>query len=112
MRSRLASAAFLAVMSSAAAGEELRTLFHTAEERSRLDRLRRGEPMEPARAAEPQRKPAVTGFVKRSDGRDTVWIDGTPQAMNAEASAPHTDPSKVRDRERSDGPAIEIKRSK
>ena len=56
---------------------ELGTLFTTPEERARLDRLRRGEPDAPA-ASQGARAPdpAITGFVKRSDGRHTVWIDG------------------------------------
>ena len=57
----------------------LGTLFTTAQERERLDRLRRGEPE--ARAvpdAAGRAQPTITGFVRRSDGRNTVWIDGTP----------------------------------
>jgi len=109
---RLAIAVAFAAFASGAAAEELRTLFHSAQERARLDRLRRGEPTEPVAAQVPRKAPSVTGFVKRSDGRDTVWIDGEPNAMTGAASAPYTDPSKVRDRERGDAPPIEIKRSK
>ena len=103
-----------ALLPAAAAAGELRTLFHSPEERARLDRLRRGEPAAdavplPAPAA---RAPRVTGFVKRSDGKTTVWLDGTPQVMTGNAAAPYTDPSKVRDPQRGDAPPIEIKRSK
>ena len=58
---------------------DLRTLFHSAPEREKLDRARRGEPTGED-AGEPVRRgpPKVTGFVKRSDGRDTVWLDGRP----------------------------------
>jgi hypothetical protein len=77
---RLFIAMLLAFCACAAGAAELGTLFNTPQERERLDRLRRGEP-EPAPAeASPARaagKPVVTGFVKRSDGRHTVWIDGT-----------------------------------
>ena len=62
---------------------ELRTLFHSAEERERLEKLRRGEPLQ-APVAEPRAAPrpsAVTGFVQRSDGKGTVWIDGKPFAL-------------------------------
>jgi hypothetical protein len=97
----------LAALPSMAATEELRTLFHSPEERARLDRLRRGEPAEPAAAAaRAPRVPAVTGFVKRSDGRDTVWFDGTPKAMTG------ADSSKVREPQAPPTPGIEIKRSK
>jgi hypothetical protein len=62
-----------------AAPPSLRTLFHTAAEREKLDRARRGEPVEESPTASARRAPpAVTGFVKRSDGRDTVWLDGRP----------------------------------
>ena len=54
---------------------ELRTLFHSAAEREELDRIRRGDPPEEV-ASTKRGPPVVTGFVKRSDGRDTVWLDG------------------------------------
>jgi hypothetical protein len=69
------------------------TLFFSAEERGRLDRLRRGE-SEPAAAPAQGEGSAVTGFVKRSDGRHTVWIDGRavsvrgPQAAEMLTRAP------------------------
>ncbi len=81
MRNRRAAAFLIlfAVAAPCAGAVELGTLFTTPEERARLDRLRRGEPDTPAtsqgsRAADP----SITGFVKRSDGRHTVWIDGAP----------------------------------
>jgi len=55
---------------------ELRTLFHSAAEREKLDRARRGEPAEEEAVAGGKRgPPKITGFVRRSDGRDTVWLD-------------------------------------
>ena len=110
MHSRALLAIVLATFASGAAAE-LRTLFHTPEERARLDRLRRGDPVEARAAPRAPHVPAVTGFVKRSDGRNTVWLDGTPKALSDAASAPYTDPSKVRGRERPEAPPIEIKRS-
>jgi len=106
LRSRFVLALALAALPSIAAAQELRTLFHSPEERARLDRLRRGEPAEAPAAARPPRVPVVTGFVKRSDGRDTVWLDGTPKAMTG------ADSSKVREREAPPTPGIEIKRSR
>jgi hypothetical protein len=64
-----------------AASAELGTLFHSPEERERLDRLRRGEPDRPVAAARSGGGREVTGFVKRSDGRGTVWIDGVPMQL-------------------------------
>ena len=113
MRKRAALPFLIAFLACNASAAELRTLFHSPEERARLDRMRRGEPAEmQAAAPRPHHAPVVTGYVKRSDGRDTVWLDGTPKALGGAASAPYTDPSKVRDRERPEAPAIEIKRSK
>jgi hypothetical protein len=78
---RLLLALLLALYWCPAGAVELGTLFNTPQERDRLDRLRRGEPEPAAAEASPSRavgRPMVTGFVKRSDGRHTVWIDGTP----------------------------------
>lgn len=73
------------------------TLFFSPEERARLDRLRRGE-SEPASAAPaPGVGSAMTGFVKRSDGRHTVWIDGRPVNVRGPEAASVLDPSAVRD---------------
>jgi hypothetical protein len=77
-----------------AAEVALGTLFHTPEERERLDRMRRGEPERPQ--ATTGGAPSVTGFVKRSDGRHTVWIDGTPVSVRGAQNAPVFDPRTVR----------------
>jgi hypothetical protein len=53
------------------------TLFNTREQRERLDRARQrgGLPEnEVVAIVEPERS-VINGFVKRSDGRDTVWVD-------------------------------------
>ena len=71
-------AALLCGAAFAAGAAELGTLFHSPEERARLDRLRRGEPDHPSGPATPDRPRELTGFVKRSDGRGTAFIDGTP----------------------------------
>ena len=87
---------------------DLRTLFHSAAEREQLDRLRRGEPPEQAASpAQPRKAPVVTGFVRRSDGRDTVWLDGHP-VSGAEAK-------RMAESARAQGaasPGIEIKRTR
>ena len=90
----------LALCASACAGAAqppLGTLFHTPEERDRLDRLRRGEPEAAAAAAPaPGGGSSITGFVKRSDGRHTVWIDGQPVTVRGATSAPVFDTRSVR----------------
>ena len=75
----------LALVAAAAAGaaraaDDLGTLFFTPQERSQLDRLRRGEPESRVNAT--MARHAVTGFVRRSDERNTVWIDGAPIPLN------------------------------
>ncbi|HUQ29793.1 MAG TPA: hypothetical protein VM051_14450 [Usitatibacter sp.] len=78
-----------------AAAPALGTLFHTPEERERLERMRRGEPESPAAPA-PGAASAITGFVKRSDGRHTVWIDGQPISVRGTQGAPALDTRTVR----------------
>jgi hypothetical protein len=64
---------FLLAASATAPAQELGTLFHSPKERETLDRIRRGERVEQAVAPLPD--PVVTGYVKRSDGKSTVFID-------------------------------------
>jgi hypothetical protein len=92
--SRALLALGLALLAPAAGSAELGTLFHTPEERARLDRLRRGEP-EVAHAAR-SGPPVITGYVKRSDGRATIWIDGRPLVVTAPEVASHLDAKSVR----------------
>lgn len=92
----IVAALLLAAQAAVAAEPALGTLFFSAEERARLDRLRRGEP-ELATAPAPGTGSAVTGFVKRSDGRHTVWIDGRPVNLRGAQAAGVLDPRAVRD---------------
>lgn len=88
-------AALLLLFAAHAAAAELGTLFHTPEERVRLDRLRRGEA--PATASAPASPNAeVTGYVQRSDGRNTVWIDGVAVPVATPRAQPLLDPRSVR----------------
>jgi hypothetical protein len=96
----------LALCAPAAAAQDLGTLFHTPQERARLDRLRRGEPVE-AFAPQGSAPAAMTGFVQRSDGRATVWLDGRPVTVPA-ARAPRLDPRWVRPGgDDSEGPKVQ-----
>jgi hypothetical protein len=74
VRTRLAI--FLVAVSTAAPAQQLGTLFHSPKEREALERARRGESA--WQAATPSADPVVTGFVKRSDGKSTVFIDKRP----------------------------------
>ncbi len=92
---RIAAAAACA-LALAVQATEIGTLFHTPEERAHLDRLRRGEPVGQAASPGPARRGELTGFVKRSDGRGTVWIDGVARAVPP-GTAPLLEPRSVRD---------------
>jgi hypothetical protein len=88
--------ALLLALALAAAGsasaQELGRLFFTPQERSALEARRKaGVPDKPAAPAAPP-APSVRfdGYVKRSDGRPTFWIDGeaVPSAQDAAGLRP------------------------
>jgi hypothetical protein len=89
---------------------ELGTLFHSPEERARLDRLRRGEP--DAGEARPlgTGRPEITGYVKRSDGRSTVWIDGRPVQVAAPETSRRLDAKSVRAYSERSGETLKVER--
>ena len=89
-------AAFLVLAAAAAGAADLGTLFHTPEERARLDRLRRGEAPAAAAGVPGGGEPEVTGYVLRSDGPSTVWIDGVAVPVAAARGKPLFDPKSVR----------------
>lgn len=94
---RLSWALLALLLAGSVGAAELGTLFHTPEERARLDRIRRGETAPTAGApATASASREVTGFVQRSDGRGTVWIDGVPVPVASPRAAPLFDPRAVR----------------
>ena len=53
------------------------TLFFSREQRDRMDRARKnGEPQAEDGTIAPERASVMNGFVRRSDGAATVWVDG------------------------------------
>ena len=90
---------FLALLACAAAcaagAAPLETLFHTPQERERLDRMRRGEVVAAPSEAAPEKRRELTGFVKRSDGHGTAFIDGVPVPVDPRG-APLLQPDAVR----------------
>ena len=53
------------------------TLFFSRAQREKIDRARlRGKPIDEESVLVPDRKSVINGFVKRSDGKATVWVDG------------------------------------
>ena len=95
MGRRALAGLFLAFAALGSGAQELGTLFTTPDERARLDKLRRGEPVERAGVPGGFGPRALTGFVQRSDGRTTVWIDGNPVPL-ATRGTPKLDPKSVR----------------
>lgn len=90
MRARhaLATAIFAAAaLAPAALAAELGTLFHSPQERDRLDRLRRGEAVNDVEGEATVSLPRVNGFMRRSDGRDTVFLDGRAYPVPVPKSA-------------------------
>lgn len=111
MRASAAAALCLALAALAARAADFGTLLTTPQERERLERLRRGEPEAPAVAAASRGGPGhVTGFVKRSDGRGTLWIDGVPMEVNSARAAPLLEPGAVRANAGSGGERLKIER--
>ena len=66
----------LLALSTAAPAADLGTLFFTAKEREQLEKSRRGDTPEAPAFVRPD--PVITGYVKRSDGKSTVFIDKQP----------------------------------
>ena len=87
-------AALLVALCTTAPAADIGTLFYSPDQRAKMDRLRRGEPVidiAEASSAAP-RRPAVTGYVQRSDGRNTIWIDGRPVFIASPAAKDLLDP--------------------
>lgn len=93
-RALLALALLLFAGAATCAG--LGTLFTTPAEREQLDRLRRGEAPPESGVTADAPSAEVTGYVKRSDGRGTVWIDGRPVVVASPKAAPLFDTRTVR----------------
>ena len=78
MRTRLA--VVLLAFSAAVPAQQLGTLFLSPKERELLDRQRRGEAVieSGSTVIVEKREPVITGYVKRSDGKSTVFLDKRP----------------------------------
>ncbi len=82
--------ALVALVAAPVAADELGRLFFTPEQRSLLDLARRTQTAAPS-AGEDGAGVTLSGIVVRSDGRQTVWINGRAQsAAVASPRAPAT----------------------
>jgi len=93
MRFALALIAFIAADASGEDRAPLGTLFQTPLERAALDRARRGEPVSETSGL--RANPVITGYVKRSDGKSTVFIDNQPFEVKGAKAEAHLQPRNV-----------------
>ncbi len=93
----LAAAAQFTVPVPPAHAQEFGRLFHTPEQREALDARRSARLPEKPIAPAPARSTRVDGYVLRSGGRSTVWLNG-------EATIEGADPQGIRVRVRRDAP--------
>ena len=92
---RLSIAVLLSLAPILAAAQELGRLFFTPQQRSALDERRRARlPDKPAAAVVAAPVTRVDGYVKRSRGPSTVWINGDPLGESA-PEAPRIDTSRT-----------------
>ncbi|MGA8006882.1 MAG: hypothetical protein WCA17_12350 [Burkholderiales bacterium] len=91
----------LATASAAAAAQELGRLFFTPEQRAELDARRNSRvPDRPAAALIESPSTTLDGYVKRSDGKSTVFLNGEAvtegaDAKRAQVIPSHDDPSRA-----------------
>jgi len=78
-----ATAGVLLTISSPSPAEELGRLFFTPEQRAMLDLARRTQSSAAPSADASSDGVTLSGIVTRSDGRQTVWINGRPQPAGA-----------------------------
>jgi hypothetical protein len=82
-----------------AAAQELGRLFFTPEQRAALDARRAARLPDKPAAVQESPTTRVDGFVARSSGRSTLWVDGEPLADGAQPEGLRVqrgrDPSKV-----------------
>lgn len=90
----LASLLLVAQAGPSAAQEQLGRLFFTAEQRAALDARRRARLPDHPSAIVASPVTRLDGYVKRSGGKSTVWVNGQP-IPEAAANAPRIGQSTV-----------------
>ncbi|MGH8749077.1 MAG: hypothetical protein ACREU5_08205 [Burkholderiales bacterium] len=85
----------LAAASAAAAAQELGRLFFTPEQRAELDARRKARvPDKPAAVLIESPSTTLDGYVKRSDGKSTLFLNGEPVTEGADAQRAQVIPSR------------------
>ena len=84
-------AAGLCLAAGAAGAQEMGRLFFTPEQRQALDARRKARVMDKPAAAPVAAAPTLRmdGYVKRSRGPSTVWVNGESQVAGPQPEAPH-----------------------
>ena len=83
------AAAMLSAAAAPAAAQEMGRLFFTPEQRQALDARRKARVMDkPAAAVVTLPTLRLDGYVKRSDGRSTVWVNGESIGESSQPEAP------------------------
>ena len=86
---RLLLIAALALPLAPAQAQELGRLFFTPDQRAALDARRKARvPDKPAAAGAVSPTMRLDGYVKRSDGRSTVWVNGESLSEGTQAESP------------------------
>lgn len=76
-------AALMATCPGPLGAQQVGRLFHTPAERSALDALRKAKPQPQKPAARPAgeaQSARLDGYVTRSDGKSTLWVNGNTVA--------------------------------
>ena len=85
----------LAVASAASLAQELGRLFFTPEQRAALDARRKARvPDRPAEVVTQSPSTTLDGYVKRSNGKSTVFLNGEPITEGADAKRAQVIPSR------------------
>lgn len=85
----------LATASAAAVAQELGRLFFTPEQRAELDARRKARvPDKPAAVLIESPSTTLDGYVKRSNGKSTVFLNGEPVTEGADAKRAQVVPSR------------------
>jgi len=86
---------FLATAATAAAAQDLGRLFFTPEQRAELDARRKARvPDRPAAVLIESPSTTLDGYVKRSNGKSTVFLNGEPITEGADAKRAQVVPSR------------------
>jgi hypothetical protein len=113
MKRALLAASLLLAAAPPAAAQELGRLFFTPEQRAALDARRKARLPDKPAAVAPSPTTRLDGYVRRSSGKSTVWVDGEGMTENAQPEGMQLrrgqDPSRVTVIVGEDGRRIEMR---